>query len=263
MQSKQGVLIDTARHVQAFLDENAVLIGPDIAVSRKNLDDAVSQLTAMAVTQGGGRLKSKGATARQKSLRTSLRRNYMKPIADLAKLKLGDVPEMGALTMPVPQLGATQLVAAAHAMADAAQLHLAAFMEVGLPAHFITDLRAAADAVTTSIDGRQVHVGTSTSSTAGIKKQEAQVRALFKLINSLVVPRLGASVVLLQKWKATKAISHKTVAHTVAPPAPAAPAAPAATPTPAPAAAPSPSSSPSSSPSPAPTAAPAPSQPTP
>ena len=125
MQSRQGQLIDTGRHVLAFLDENAAVVGPTVAPSRANLDDAITQLTTMAVTQNGGKIHSKGSTARQKNLRANLRANFMKPTADIAKLKLGAVPEVGALTMPHKQLGATQLVAAAHAMADAAQLHAA------------------------------------------------------------------------------------------------------------------------------------------
>jgi hypothetical protein len=226
VQSRQGMLIDTARHVQAFLDENAAVIGPTIVPSRVNLDDAVTQLTAMAVTQSGGKIQSKGATARQKSLRTTLRTIFMKPIADVARLKLGDVPEMSALTMPKKQLGATQLVAAAHAMADAAELHTTEFAAVGVPDDFITQLRAQADAVTASVDGRQVQVGLSTSATAGIKDQEKRVRGLFKLINALVVPRLGNDVVLLSKWKATKAITHKAVVQVPAtPPAATTPAA--------------------------------------
>jgi hypothetical protein len=231
MQSRQGQLIDTARNVQAFLDENAAVIGPTIASSRANLDDAVAQLTAMAVTQSGGKILSKGATARQKTLRTSLRGNFMKPIADVAKLKLGDVPEFGALTMPKKQLGSTQLVASAHAMADAAEPHAAVFIGVGLPDDFVSELRTAADAVTTSMNGRQVQLGLSRSATAGIKDQETRVRALFRLINALVVPKLGSNVVLLSKWKATKAITHTTV--TPVPAVPATPVVPATPDTPA------------------------------
>lgn len=219
MQSRQGQLIDTARHVQAFLDENAAIIGPTIAASRSNLDDAVAQLNVMAVTQSGSKIQSKGATARQKSLRRTLRTIFMKPIADVAKLKLGDVPEMGALVMPAKQLGSTQLVAAAHGMANAAQLHQPVFADVGLPDDFITALRGAADAVTTSLDTRQVQVGLRTSATVGIVDQEKRVRSLFKLINALVVPKLGNNVVLLSKWKATKAIAPSSVTQVPAPPA--------------------------------------------
>ena len=219
MQSRQGQLIDTARHVQAFLDENAAIIGPTIAASRSNLDDAVAQLNAMAVTQSGSKIQSKGATARQKSLRRTLRTIFMKPVADVAKLKLGDVPEMSALVMPPKQLGSTQLVAAAHGMADAAQIHQPVFTEVGLPDDFITALRGAADAVTASLDTRQVQVGLRTGATVGIQQQEKRVRSLFKLINALVVPKLGNDVVLLAKWKATKAIAPSFVNQVVAPPA--------------------------------------------
>ena len=259
MQSRQGLLIDTARHVQAFLDENAAVIGPTIAGSRANLDSAVAELNAMGATQTGGRIKTRGATARQKALRRSLRANFMKPLADIAKLKLGNVPEIGAFTMPSAQLGVTQLVAAAHGMADAADLHEPVFAAVGLPAEFTNQLRAAADAVTASLDGRQLHRGITTSATAGITDQEKQVRALFKIINALVVPRLGTNVVLLQKWKATKAITHKHVVPTI-PPLAAPPATPASGGTTTPAAgapAPAANSTPAASTTPAGTPAPA------
>ena len=239
MRIRQSVLLETARHVQGFLDENRAVIGPNIASSRRNLDDAVARLTAMAITQTGGQIAAKGATARQRSLRTSLRVNFMKPVADVAKLKLPDVPEFHALTMPVKQLGATQLVAAAHAMADAAQVHAAVFIDVGLPDDFVAELRAAADAVTTSLDGRQKHGATASGATAGLKGQELRLRNLFRLINALVVPKLGTNVVLLAKWKATKAISRKTTV----PPTPLPPT-PAPTATPAPVVAPLPAATP-------------------
>ena len=59
MRVRQGQLLDTARHVQAFLDDNAALIGPTIASSRRNLDDVVSQLTTMAVTQTAARSRAR------------------------------------------------------------------------------------------------------------------------------------------------------------------------------------------------------------
>jgi hypothetical protein len=241
MRSDQVLVLDTARHVQAFLDDNAALIGPSIASSRRNLDDVVAQLTALGVAQSSGTIASRGATARQKSLRTSLRANHMKPIADVAKQMLKDVPEFHSLTMPPKQVGATQLVHAATAMADAAQLHEGVFTGVGLPDDFIAQLHAAADAVTASLDSRQQQIGVRTGATAGIEAQESRARSLFKIINALVVPKLGSNAGLLAQWKSTKAISQKTTsaivpASTVAQNTPAAPATtPPATPaTPAP-----------------------------
>jgi len=64
MRTRQSLVLDTARHVQAFLDDNAALIGPSIASSRRNLDDVVTQLTTLAVTQTTSKIASEGATAR-------------------------------------------------------------------------------------------------------------------------------------------------------------------------------------------------------
>ena len=221
MQRKQSVVLDTGRYVQAFLDENASHIGPIVASSRRNLDDAVMQLTAMVVTQGEGSYSSRGATARQTSLRTRLRVNHMKPIAEVARQKLREVPDIESLRMPGKRLGTTQLVAAARAMANAAQLYHSVFTEVGLPDDFIARLHAVADAVTVAQDARQVQVSRSTSATAGIRAQGARLRSVFRLINALIVPELGSNVVLLAKWRATKAIARKSapVAAEIATPA--------------------------------------------
>ena len=244
MRSDQVLVLDTARQVQSFLDDNAALIVPSIASSRRNLDDAVNQLTTLGVAQSSGTISSRGATARQKSLRTTLRANHMKPIADVAKQMLKDVPEFHSLVMPPKQVGATQLVHAATAMADAAQLHESVFTQVGLPDDFIAQLHTAADAVTASLDLRLQQLGVRTGATAGIKAQESRARALFKIINTLVVPKLGSNAILLAKWKSTKAISQKATSAIVpastlpqdtgTPPAitpPATPATPAAPPT--------------------------------
>jgi hypothetical protein len=207
MPSRESILIATAGTIGAFLDENAALLGPNIVPSRKNLDTAVAQLTAVALTQSGAIVASKGATARRRSLRAALRGTFMKPVADVAKLKLATAPELPALTMPKKALGATPLVAAAHAMADAAEPHQTVFTEAGLPDDFIPQLRTAADDVTSSLDGRVQQVAAARGTTASVNAMEVRIQNLFRLIDLLVLPKLGTSVVLLAKWKAAKAVS--------------------------------------------------------
>ena len=209
MQSRQSRVLDTARQVQGFLHENAAHIGPCVTSCRRNLDDAVSQLTELAVTQDNGRITSRGATARQLSLRRALRINHMKPIAEIARQELGNVPEFKDVRMPVKQLGTTQLVAAATAIADAAMQRSALFTARGLPDDFIARLHATADALTASFDGYRHNAGRKTGATAGIGQQEKRIRSLFRLLNALVVPELGSDEVLLAKWKATRAVTPK------------------------------------------------------
>ena len=208
MKARQSVLLETARNVQAFLDANTAVIGPTITSARQNLDDAVTQLTAMAVTQESSKTSSKGATSLQIKLRVSLRNNFMKPVATVAKLFAADVPEINALAMPKKQLSSAALVAAAQAMADAAEKYTETFVKNGLPQDFVAQLRAAADAVTSAITGRQTHVASTAGATSGLAQQESRVRSLLKLINALVVPKLGTDMVLLSQWKVARAIDH-------------------------------------------------------
>ena len=100
MNHQQSHVLETLRQVQVFLDDNAAVVGPTIASSRKSLDDVVTQLSAHATAQESGNIASRGETARQHMLRSSLRQNHMRPIAEVAKQKLRDVPEFHALTMP-------------------------------------------------------------------------------------------------------------------------------------------------------------------
>src|SRR5262249_40061188 len=93
MNHHQSHVLETLRQAQVFLEKNAAVVGPTIASSRKSLDDVVTQLSAHATAQESGNITSRGETARQRVLRSSLRRDHMRPIAEVAKQKLRDVPE--------------------------------------------------------------------------------------------------------------------------------------------------------------------------
>ena len=210
MRKSESRVLETARNVQAFLIENADIVGSSIASCRRNLDDGVARLTAMAVGQGVGHAATKGATARKKSLLVTLRKNHMRPVTLVAKQKLRNVPEFKPLSTATRHLKAALLVVAAKAMAVGAQRHEAVFTEVGLPDDFIAQLNAAADAVTVSLDGRQASRAGATSATAGLHAQEQRLRGLFQLIDAIVGPKLGTDAVLLSKWGSTKAIKRKS-----------------------------------------------------
>lgn len=210
MKARQSTLLETAHHVQAFLDANAAVIGPTIASARRNFDDAVAQLTAMSVTQMGGVIASRGATARQRALRASLRNGHMKAITQVAKLALPDAPEISQLAVTTQHLSAPALVSAAHAMADAAEKYTTVFTQNGLPDTFTAELRAAADAVTESATGREFTKASTSGAVQGMQAQETRVRTLLKLLNALVVPKLGTDVTLLTAWKVARAIEHQS-----------------------------------------------------
>ena len=205
MPSVASKLLATAGNITVFLDSNAARIGPNIATTRHDLDEAVTQLAAMVAAKTGTPASTTGTAGQQKALRASLRTDHMKPIAIVAKLKLSGVPELAALSMPPKSLASATLVAAAKAMAVAAQKYDTVFTGVGFPNDFVAQLTTAADAVTAvAVTPAVVKV---TGAATGITQQQTQVRGLFLLLDALVIPRLNDDPVLLAKWKAARSSS--------------------------------------------------------
>jgi hypothetical protein len=210
MKARTSTVLNTAHNVQGFMDQNEAVLGPNITSARRNLDDAVDQLTAMAVSQASGVIASRGATAFQQALRSNLRNGHMKAIAQVAKIALPDVPEIQQLAVPAGNLSGPALVTAAHGMADAAEKYTSVFTQHGMADDFIPQLRSAADAVTQSAIGRNLTKSNTVSATFGIRAQEKRVRTLVKLLNALIVPKLGTNATLLSKWRAARAIDHQS-----------------------------------------------------
>jgi hypothetical protein len=209
MRNKQSAVLESLRRAQQFLDTNGDVLAPVNKSTRKQLDDVVSQLSDLSVEQDSGARGSKGETARQRALRLALRRNYMAPIAELAKLNLRGVPEFAALMLPPASATTQRTVAAAYAMADAATEHAPVFVDNGLPETFAADLRTAAAAVTASITGRGMQQGRRSGATAGLVAEERRGRAILRVLNALVLAHIGTNAQLLAGWNAAKAVRRK------------------------------------------------------
>ena len=210
MNNRQSRTVDTVRNVQAFLDSHAAIIGATIAASRRNLDDAETELTGYADAQIVGNTVSRGETNRQRSLRATLRYAHMRPIAEVARQKLRDVPEFSALTMPSANATSTQLVAHAKAMGAAAAPYEAVFKSVGLPDDFLAALDSAADTLTASVTQRSDQSRRRLGATAGLAAEEKRAVSTIRLIDAIVRPKLGSDDALLREWKAAKRVPRKT-----------------------------------------------------
>jgi hypothetical protein len=134
----------------------------------------------------------------------------MAAITQVAKIALPNVPEISELAVSTQHLSGQALVAAAHGMADAAEKYASILTQYGLPDDFVAQLRSAADAVTQLGIGRNQASTDVKAATASMRAQESRVRRLLKLLNALVVPRLGTDPELLTKWQTARAIEHQT-----------------------------------------------------
>ena len=112
MQVSQGHLLLSLRAVQDFLDTNAAALAGVVGTStRKKLDDAVTELSAHASDQSGNTLSALGSTKKHRAIRTVLLRDYMAPIARIARIELPITPEIEPLRMPKARANVEQLVA--------------------------------------------------------------------------------------------------------------------------------------------------------
>ena len=198
------------RATQAFLEQRKEQIAPvNESGARKDLDDLVDQFTTQSIDQKAGSANAKGETAMQVQLRGELRLTHMAPIAAIAQARLRDVPEMRAFRLPTAATPTTRLIADAGAMRDAAALHQPVFIQAGQPQDFIAQLEAATDALMASLTTRKQSLGNSKGATAALAALGKQGRAIIRILNTMVAPKLRLNDRLLGEWLSIKKVGRK------------------------------------------------------
>lgn len=211
MNQKDAYVRDTLVNVRQFLDTNAVTMGPvNGSGARRALDDALAALADSAVAQGEHRIRSTGETKKQRSLRRSLRKRYLRPIAEVAAASLSDVPEIATLRLPSDRFVGSDLVDAANAMANAAEPHIAVFIAAGLKRDFLDGLRAMTEAIRTSLGGRTEHLIKRRGATIALRRGAASGRTALRLLDAVIEQHLADNTQLLTEWKAVKRIRKKS-----------------------------------------------------
>jgi hypothetical protein len=215
MRRREEAVFETLRQIQCFLDNDA---GPLDVVNhsgaRRRLDETLARFTAHAVAQVGGRRLSEGETARQHVLRQELRSEHMGPIAVIAGQYLREQPEFTQLRLPPWKFHRARLTAAARDMANAAEKYTELFIEEGLAPDFVAELRTAADRLDQSIDERGQSRGQRAGATEGLKAETKRARALIRLLDLLVRPKLGTNDELLRAWQVARHIKRDRVSAT-------------------------------------------------
>jgi hypothetical protein len=230
MRVEQSAVLVSLRRVQKFLDAHATTLADVNASTRKQLDDVVTQLVDAGLAQETGDRASQGETSRQRVSLHALRSHYMAPVAELAKLKLPDVPELAALRLPRGNAGAVRVVNAANAMADAATPFASTLIAAGLPSTFADDIRKAAAAVVEAIGDRGGHLNQRSNATATLVAAERNGRSMLRVLNALIMARIGNDPGLIGEWKGAKLVRRTPVLvqHVAGPVTPSTPVAPVA-----------------------------------
>ena len=202
--------VESFERVQIFLDGHADIVGTlKDSEARKQLDDAVAQLTAQALNQGTANLLIAGQMSRRRQLVTELRAKHMYPIAKFARARLRGVPDFTALAQSGHNLEGNTLVRAARAMATAALPQLDKLTQARFPADVITQLGSAADAVSAAITERATTLVQRVGSTAGIRQQVARGKEAVGMLDPVVSRMIAANAELVAAWRSARRITAK------------------------------------------------------
>ncbi len=203
--------LQAPRRAHAFLQANTPAARPPACAAQLAvLDGVLARLSTLAVDQDAGRRSTEGETRRIEALRHALEHEHLRPIGRLARTLLADVPGVErTLRMPRPRTHPERLLAAAGAMAELAEAHAQRFTDAGLPAAFLTELRAAAEALRASIGTRATSRQRGVGATAAVKPELAAGMRAVAQLDAMVTLLFKRDPQLVAEWRAASRVEVK------------------------------------------------------
>jgi hypothetical protein len=214
MQVTQGRTLDAGRRVQGFLDTQAANIGTSVSASlRAKLDAAVQQLTAAGLAQETASGNAKAATVNQTVLRKALYDGFLVHIGRVAKASptLKGSGDAAVLFVKADDERSADFIAKASAAADAAERHQQEFVDHGMAADFVTQLRAAIAQIVAAKVTQQTQAANRTKASGDLKTADTAVRQSIGFVDAALKPVLKKDPALKAGWEASKLIHSTTV----------------------------------------------------
>ncbi len=195
------------RRVQEYLAANPLADAP-VSLGRQlqELNEVVEQLTAAAADQEAGSRLTKAETQHQRELREQLWSRHMLVISRIAREVLGLQGMDKALKLPNKLKAHETVLAAADAMAEAASKQQELFIQHGLPADFVAQLRAATAALRTSLGTRDGTRRRKVTATAGMGVQLRRGKRAVRMLNAILAPHLALDPERLAAWNSIRRV---------------------------------------------------------
>jgi hypothetical protein len=212
MQLPSHNVLDTGRRVQTLLDSQSAVLGTAVpAPLRAQLDTAVTQLATSGNDQESLGSATRGEQVNQVAMRKALTVDFLDPMARIARHALRASPDFQALVVPAFGLRKGDFMNKVNAIVDAAVKHEQDFVDHGMPAAFIAQLRAAVGALNASVDTRGKQKGLLKQAGQGIKDSTKAVRDVLHVIDGNMKRVLKKNQPVLANWTATKRIQATVV----------------------------------------------------
>ncbi len=191
------------RRITEFLQRTqpSILIG-ELKSHIAQLSTITDEMSTLQIEQETRRRQSQAGTATlRKQLRTA-KFEFMRPVSRMARVLFPDDPETRrAMSVPHRLFRPEEVVAALHAMAVSAEPHKAEFIAGGFATDFIERMHFAADALKAAVDARSREFGRRAAASGGAFRLAQRGRALVRLIDAMVAPRLQGNPELISEWR--------------------------------------------------------------
>lgn len=199
--------LSSFQRVQEFLTQHPLSEVPaTLGAQATELNDVIARLSSDAVDQEAGSRFVRVHAESQRKLRGALYTEHMQPISRVAREVFGTTGMDRAFRMPKNARVNQPLIAAAGAMAEAAEKEKDVFVKHGLPQDFIEQLQASATALDTARNAKTVSARRRITATAAVQDQLQRGRKAVRLLDAILKPRLAKDPELLAAWRSAKRV---------------------------------------------------------
>jgi hypothetical protein len=173
-------------------------VGGKLAASLK---EELANLSALAVARSAGTSKRRQGTAGRRDARETLRA-LAEAVADTSKSIARERPEIqGLFDLKGKDRSDATLVATARAFADAAAPFVGIFVEYGLSATIVSDLRERAGELDRSISLQAEGAGAGVTTTAAAEESYQRLADLAERLDPVVRNRYRGNQVKITAWE--------------------------------------------------------------
>jgi len=213
MNAYQERVVQSFRRIGGWFAANPQYVAgnPSLGKQVEALNGIVSRLSDHAAAQDIQRAQSLLISKDEIEKRREVLSHRMAPIAKVARALKGTVPGIGVLSLPKGNVPTSELITAATAMGDKAEVYKDVLAESGLPADFLEQLQQAAAALKASLDGRGLARASRVAATEGVASELALGRRVVAILDAVVTGLIRSEPAKLAEWEQLKRVTVKGV----------------------------------------------------
>lgn len=209
MNKKQKREIDSLVRVRAFLEEHPTPGSSTYGNAPAVVDEVLAQVDEHAGDQALGHQLCRAEQRRQDAQIALIYETFMRPIATIARMQIEPGSDAGlpaGLRLPRLPLAPNRVLAACHAMIEAARPFEALLVSKGLPADFLTRFEAARDALASMRGNIETQLGRRVAAGSRLETQLRRGRRAVTELDAIVRSGFRGNVSALTAWGAAKRV---------------------------------------------------------